>query len=142
MENLEYWKQRALLAEDYIDKIPCDPDITAEQYGAYNRWKNFKSSNFKTLTMLYKILSVSMKERKFFNEGICNNINRLLNESVITADEHGRLLEHFMSQKPTETLHREYYEPGELGSYWWPRTPIGLANRKIFITKLIYITSI
>ena len=37
--DLAYWKERCLLAEDYISKSPCDPDITPEQLEAYNEWR-------------------------------------------------------------------------------------------------------
>ena len=37
--DLDYWKERCLLAEAYISESPCDPDITAEQLEAYNKWK-------------------------------------------------------------------------------------------------------
>lgn len=41
--NEGYWEKRCLAAEKYIDKSPCDPDITDEQIDAYNEWKEFQS---------------------------------------------------------------------------------------------------
>ena len=41
-DELEYWKKRCELAEDYISKSPCDPDIYVEQMDAYNEWEKFK----------------------------------------------------------------------------------------------------
>jgi len=35
----KYWKQRCLAAEDFIEKSPCDPDITDAQTEAYEKWK-------------------------------------------------------------------------------------------------------
>ena len=45
MEAVEYWKQRCELAEAYIEESPCDPDIYAEQWQAYNAWQEFKKLN-------------------------------------------------------------------------------------------------
>jgi len=39
--ELEYWKQRCLMAERFIDESPCDPDITPEQINAYANWQYF-----------------------------------------------------------------------------------------------------
>jgi hypothetical protein len=38
--QLEYWKQRCEAAENYIDKSPCDPDITGDQIKAYAEWRD------------------------------------------------------------------------------------------------------
>jgi hypothetical protein len=45
MEAVEYWKQRCELAEAYIEESPCDPDIYAEQWQAYDAWQEFKKLN-------------------------------------------------------------------------------------------------
>jgi len=37
----EYWKTRCILAERYINKSPCDPDIKKDQFKAYKEWKEF-----------------------------------------------------------------------------------------------------
>lgn len=42
-DTLEYWKQRCLLAEKYIDESPCDPDIYDNQMKAYREWQDFKN---------------------------------------------------------------------------------------------------
>jgi len=34
----DYWKDRCLLAEDYINKSCGDPDITKESGDAYYKW--------------------------------------------------------------------------------------------------------
>lgn len=47
----DYWKQRCLLAEKFIEESPCDPDITHAQmdaYKAYNEFLNTKSGNSDT----------------------------------------------------------------------------------------------
>jgi hypothetical protein len=36
---IEYWMNRARLAEAYIALTPCDPDVTPEQHAAYTAWK-------------------------------------------------------------------------------------------------------
>jgi len=41
-EDLDYWKRRCELAENFIEEHPCDPDITNEQTEAYNKWCEFK----------------------------------------------------------------------------------------------------
>lgn len=43
IETKEYWKKRCELAEEYIEKSPCDPDITAQQYEAFIAWEEFKN---------------------------------------------------------------------------------------------------
>ena len=56
METIEYWKKRCELAEAYIEKSPCDPDIDPEQFQAYNAWQDFKNlsapDNIKSLSDL------------------------------------------------------------------------------------------
>lgn len=41
-DELEYWKQRCLLAEDFINESPDDPDVTENQLKAYTKWLDFK----------------------------------------------------------------------------------------------------
>ena len=36
-----YWKQRCLLAEQFIEESPCDPDITPLQLKAYTEYIEF-----------------------------------------------------------------------------------------------------
>lgn len=38
-EEKDYWHNRCLLAEDYIQKCLCDPDIYPRQAAAYKKWK-------------------------------------------------------------------------------------------------------
>jgi len=42
------WKNRCLLAEEYISESPCDPDIYPEQLEAYEKWQEFKWSSLAT----------------------------------------------------------------------------------------------
>ena len=37
-EPYNYWKERCLAAEKFIDLSPCDPDIYPDQLIAYNEW--------------------------------------------------------------------------------------------------------
>jgi hypothetical protein len=37
----EYWKNRCLAAEHFIDESPCDPDIYQKQMEAYNEWQKW-----------------------------------------------------------------------------------------------------
>ncbi len=36
-----YWKERCLLAEDCLEKTPCDPDTTPEQIEAHKKYHSF-----------------------------------------------------------------------------------------------------
>jgi len=38
-KELEYWKERCLAAELYIEESPCDPDIRVQQLEAYWAWR-------------------------------------------------------------------------------------------------------
>jgi len=38
-----YWKERCLAAEKYIEESPCDYDIYPKQYEAYQNWLNLKN---------------------------------------------------------------------------------------------------
>jgi len=44
-QEIEYWKTRCKLVEDILDKTPCDPDITTEQYSAHIKLNNFLSEH-------------------------------------------------------------------------------------------------
>lgn len=37
-EPYDYWKERCLAAEKFIDLSPCDPDIYDDQLIAHNEW--------------------------------------------------------------------------------------------------------
>jgi hypothetical protein len=39
--ELQYWKTRCELAEKFIDKSPCDPDIYEDQLKAWNEYQEF-----------------------------------------------------------------------------------------------------
>lgn len=39
----QYWKERCLLAEKYIELSPCDPDTHDDQLIAYREWMDFKN---------------------------------------------------------------------------------------------------
>lgn len=43
LSDVDYWKQRCLLAEQCLEKSPCDPDITADQIKAWNAYYKFIS---------------------------------------------------------------------------------------------------
>ena len=43
LTDVDYWKQRCLLAEKCLEESPCDPDITAEQIKAHNAYRKFIS---------------------------------------------------------------------------------------------------
>jgi len=38
------WKERCLLAENYINETPCDPDIYQEQQEAWREWITYKQA--------------------------------------------------------------------------------------------------
>jgi hypothetical protein len=40
-EDNDYWKLRCQLAEDCLEKSPCDPDITSEQIDAWKAYHEF-----------------------------------------------------------------------------------------------------
>jgi len=44
--NLQYWKKRCILAEKFIEKTPCDPDIYPEQFEAFEEWQKLKQIDF------------------------------------------------------------------------------------------------
>ena len=47
----DYWKLRCQLAEDCLEKSPCDPDITNEQIQAWNEYHTFiKNFGIKLIT--------------------------------------------------------------------------------------------
>ena len=43
LSDLDYWKQRCLLAEKCLEESPCDPDITADQIKAWSAYHKFIS---------------------------------------------------------------------------------------------------
>lgn len=43
LDGEKYWRERCTLAEEYIDKSPCDPDITDNQWKAYQDWQEWKT---------------------------------------------------------------------------------------------------
>jgi hypothetical protein len=38
------WKERCLLAENYINETPCDPDIYQKQQEAWSDWITYKKA--------------------------------------------------------------------------------------------------
>jgi hypothetical protein len=42
-EPYDYWKERCLAAEKFIDLSPCDPDIYDDQLIAHNEWVVIKN---------------------------------------------------------------------------------------------------
>ena len=43
LSDVDYWKQRCLLAEKCLEETPCDPDITSDQIKAWNAYHKFIS---------------------------------------------------------------------------------------------------
>jgi hypothetical protein len=43
LSDVDYWKQRCLLAEKCLEESPCDPDITSDQRKAWNAYHMFIS---------------------------------------------------------------------------------------------------
>jgi hypothetical protein len=43
LSDVDYWKQRCLLAEKCLEENPCDPDITSDQIKAWNAYHKFIS---------------------------------------------------------------------------------------------------
>lgn len=39
--NIDYWKQRCLLAEQCLKESPCDPDVTSSQIKAHDAYNKF-----------------------------------------------------------------------------------------------------
>lgn len=42
-EPYNYWKERCLAAEKFINLSPCDPDVYPDQLIAYGEWESIKS---------------------------------------------------------------------------------------------------
>jgi hypothetical protein len=98
----------------------------------------------KDLKDLYKILL------KFYikqpNNYICNTIELLFYNGVITAIEMGKLQTHFRTQLPTETLHTEFYnnklfsKPIHVSDAWFTlanKPRLGKRVRIDFISKIL-----
>ena len=43
LPDVDYWKQRCLLAEKCLEESPCDSDITSGQIMAWNAYRKFIS---------------------------------------------------------------------------------------------------
>lgn len=43
LSDVDYWKQRCLLAEKCLEESPCDPDMTSDQIKAWNAYHKFIS---------------------------------------------------------------------------------------------------
>ena len=43
LSDVDYWRQRCLLAEKCLEESPCDPDITSDQIKAWNAYHKFIS---------------------------------------------------------------------------------------------------
>lgn len=41
LSDVDYWKQRCLLAEKCLEESPCDPDITDDQIKAWDAYHKF-----------------------------------------------------------------------------------------------------
>lgn len=41
-ESYDYWKERCLAAEKFIDLSPCDHDVYPDQLIAYSEWETIK----------------------------------------------------------------------------------------------------
>jgi len=42
-EPYNYWKERCLAAEKFVDLSSCDPDIHGDRWFAYNEWEKIKN---------------------------------------------------------------------------------------------------
>lgn len=90
MEGIEYWKRRCELAEDYVNKSPCDPDITDEQFIAYERWEEFKKLNLiNVINSKTKHMENASKEQLIEYK---ETVVRLKEEEVITNSEYKRII--------------------------------------------------
>ena len=91
-----------------------------------------------------KTFSKSEKRYSYF---ICNHITDLADNSIITAHEKNILLGDFQSQRPTKTLHVEFYKhkkfykrPKSLS--WWKFDRFegkGIEEKVKFLTYLVSI---
>ena len=87
------------------------------------------------------------KDRFFYSYFICNHIVDLAENNVITAHEKNLLLHDFQSQRPTKTLHTEFYKhkkfykrPKSLS--WWKFDRFnreGVDEKVKFLTYLVSI---
>jgi len=46
-EPYNYWKERCLAAEKFVDLSSCDPDIHGDRWFAYNEWEKIKNKKNK-----------------------------------------------------------------------------------------------
>lgn len=98
--------------------------------------------NKRSLHELYKILWERIKDKEYFI-GLCREINMLWHDDIISSYEHSLLLNHFKSQKPSESQHSEFIndDTWQGKSYWWNANEyFNPVNRKRFIQKMIEIT--
>lgn len=78
-EDLDYWKKRCELAEDFIEEHPCDPDITDEQTEAYNNWCEFKK------LPIPKKMEVTEEQNNFIGDvsiSLFDNLNNSIKKYV------------------------------------------------------------
>jgi hypothetical protein len=96
----------------------------------------------KTLNQLYLILWDNIKDLNYIG-GLCYEINYLLVDKI-SNDEYELLIKDLKNQKPNENQHSEFLESPTWrgGAYWWKdEEDINPINRKLFIKKMIKITS-
>jgi len=77
----------------------------------------------RTINELYKILLRVSNKSEMKDYGICYSIGQLWTDNKITYPESLRLEGHFEGNRPSKTLHKEfYYETlynGRESAYWW-----------------------
>lgn len=98
--------------------------------------------NERSLHELYKVLWEKIKDKEFI-DGLCTEISALCHDDIISFHEHGLLINHFNSQKPSKNQHSEFINDDTWigGKYWWSYyEDLNPVNRKRFIQKMIEIT--
>ena len=77
----------------------------------------------RNILQLYRLLFKKSDKTRMKDLGICAEIIYLHNNDHINHTEYLKLINHFRLQRPSETLHKEFYYPtrfmnGE-SAYWW-----------------------
>lgn len=96
----------------------------------------------RSLNELYKIL-LSHWELNTFDKFIYNNINAIEKNEIVSEEEAKMLKAHFDANKPTKTLHTEFFNHPDFVKeagmvVWWSREKS--SEKKPFLLKMIAIT--
>lgn len=94
------------------------------------------TKKLKILRNSYKKILKSLEENPEL--GVCSAIEYLNNVS-----ERERVWFHFTENKPSEKTHLEFFnDPSFIGdTYWWKDTARGVTQRRLFVKKMIAVTS-